>query len=241
MSGFKKLTDCKRKPSKIVAQKSPVNTDQLEHELKLHPDRQFVKYLIDGFNKGFDTGLCSLPESTFECGNLISAKSKSESTTELLQAELDNGYIIGPFDKPPYATYRVSPLGVAIGKYSGKKRLIMDLSAPHDNENHPSLNQLVDKEEFSLSYVTIDSAIKVIKNKGKGSWMCKVDIKDAFKIIPIKESLWPYYGVKWNNEYYFFTRLVFGSRSSPKIFDSLSKAVCWILQTITALKMYCIY
>ena len=36
--------------------------------------------------------------------------------------------------------------------------------------------------------------------------------------------------IKWNNKYYFYMRLVFGSRSSPKIFDTLSEAVCWILQ-----------
>ena len=33
---------------------------------------------------------------------------------------------------------------------------------------------------------------------------------------------------KWKGKYYFCTRLVFGSRSSPAIFDTLSKAICWI-------------
>ena len=61
--------------------------------------------------------------------------------------------------------------------------------------------------------------------------MCKTDIKDAVKLVPIKESLRLYYGVKWNNKYYLYTRLVFGSRSSPNIFDTLSEAVCWILKT----------
>ena len=61
---------------------------------------------------------------------------------------------------------------------------------------------------------------------------CKVDISDAFKLIPIHPSLWPYHGIKWNNNYYYYTRLVFGSRSSPKIFDSLSVAICWIAMNI---------
>ena len=106
----------------------------------------------------------------------------------------------------------------------------MDLSAPHQNKQHKSLNELIDKEEFSLSLVTIDNAIRKNRELGKNSWLCKVDIRDAFKLVPIHESLWPFHGVKWNNKYYFYTRLVFGSRSSPKIFDSLSEAVCWILQ-----------
>lgn len=35
-------------------------------------------------------------------------------------------------------------------------------------------------------------------------------------------------GIKNRNNYYFYTRLVFGSRSSPKIFDYLSSVLCWI-------------
>ena len=52
---------------------------------------------------------------------------------------------------------------------------------------------------------------------------------DAFKQIPFHPSLWHLYGVKWNGEYFFYTRLVFGSRSSPKMFDWLSQAICWML------------
>lgn len=32
------------------------------------------------------------------------------------------------------------------------------------------------------------------------------------------------------NKYFFYKRLVFGCRSSPKIFDMLSKAIFWILE-----------
>ena len=45
----------------------------------------------------------------------------------------------------------------------------MDLSAPHDNQIHQSLNEMVDKDEFSLSYVKLDTAIKIIQEKGLGS------------------------------------------------------------------------
>ncbi|MCG8431274.1 MAG: hypothetical protein MJA29_08895, partial [Candidatus Omnitrophica bacterium] len=34
----------------------------------------------------------------------------------------------------------------------------------------------------------------------------------------------------WQGKAYFYTRLVFGCRSSPKIFDQLSQAICWIAQ-----------
>ena len=210
--------------------KSSVNVYKLEEELSKHPDKMFVSYLTDDFKNGFDTGLSVLPQVSFQCDNLLSARKDPTTTYDLLQAELDKGYLIGPFDFVPFETYRISPLGIAIGKYSGKKRLIVDLSAPHQNEQHKSLNELIDKEEFSLSYVTIDNAIKKIKDLGRNSWLCKVDVRDAFKLVPIKKHLWAFHGVKWNKKFYFYTRLVFGSRSSPKIFDSLSEAVCWILK-----------
>ena len=34
--------------------------------------------------------------------------------------------------------------------------------------------------------------------------------------------------MKWETKYYVFVRLVFGCRSSSRIFDTLSRAICWI-------------
>jgi hypothetical protein len=49
---------------------------------------------------------------------------------------VEKGYQKGAFEKPPFDMYRVSPIGIVEGKYSGKKRLIVDLSSPHDGEEH---------------------------------------------------------------------------------------------------------
>lgn len=207
---------------------TPVNVDRLKYELNNHPDLAFTEYLIQGLSYGFHTGLQTLPEFSIECKNLVSAISQPDCVTNLIDNEIRKGYLCGPFDTIPFQHFRINPIGVAESKYSKKKRLIVDLSAPHDDELNPSLNELIDKEEFSLHYVKIDDAISVIKKLGQGSWLIKTDITDAFKTIPVSRDLWPFHGIKWNNKYYFFKQLVFGSRSSPKIFDNLSQAVCWI-------------
>ena len=209
---------------------SPIDTDRLAMELAEHPDRVFVTTLITGLREGFFTGISVPPLVSLECPNNMSAKSQPQVVNQLIGEEVKKGFLVGPFKTPPYPVYRVSPLGVAEGTYSGKKRLIVDLSAPHNSEEHDSLNELISKEEYSLSYVKLDDAIRGILDRGPGSWLCKTDIVDAFKQIPIHPSLWHLYGVKWDEEYFFFTRLVFGSRSSPKIFDQLSQAICWIAQ-----------
>lgn len=213
----------------IVLQAStPINITVLNNELRLHPDREFVSYLLSGLSNGYDTGMQTLPTSSIHCKNLKSALNDPVTVSTLIDNELKKGYLIGPYDDIPYDHFRINPIGLAEHKYSKKKRLIVDLSAPHQDENNPSINSLIDKDTCSLQYVTIDDAIKLIKNAGYNAWLMKTDITDAFKQIPMKPELWPYHGVMWEGKYYFFVRLVFGSRSSPKIFDNLSKAVCWI-------------
>ena len=195
---------------------TPIDIDRLEMELAGHPDRNFVVNLINGLREGFFTGINEPPMITLEHPNNMSANSHPEIVTKLIDDEVKKGFLVGPFETPLFSTYRVSPLGVAEGSYSGKKHLIVDLSAPHNNNNHASLNQLINKDEYSLTYVKLDDAISGILKSGRGSWLCKTDIVNAFKQIPIHPSLWHLYGVKWNGAYFFYTRLVFGSRSSPK-------------------------
>jgi hypothetical protein len=200
----------------------------MEKELRNHKDRIWVNSLLRGLKCGFNIGIDGQPTETFVCKNLLSAKQEAEFVTAALKAEVDNNYIAGPFESLPFTQYRVSPIGVATGKYSGKKRLILDLSSPHKEGEVSSVNSSIDKDEYSLQYVTIDDAIAVIRKLGKGSQLIKVDVKDAFRILPVAPNQWPHLCVKWAGQFYFYLRLPFGSRSSPKIFTMLSEAVHWI-------------
>ncbi len=159
---------------------------------------------------------------------MLSCQGEEDFITNYLADEVEKGYLLGPFDTVPFPIYRTNPIGIVEHKYSGKKRLILDLSAPHDSEYIHSLNSLIDKAEYSLSYVKVDDAIAQIQEYGRHSNLCKFDIRDAYKTIPINPALWCYHGVKWQQRYYFYKRLCFGSRSSPAIFSRLSAAIAWI-------------
>ena len=187
-----------------------------------------MEYLCSGLEYGFDTLISETNLETKECKNLLSARDNAEAVKELLTIECAKGFAYGPFPKAPYEHYRVSPIGIATGKYSGKKRLIIDLSSPHNSTNHISINDLIDKDQCTLSYVKIDDAIKKICEFGKGAVLCKFDIQDAFKHCAIRKDQWHLFLVKWEGMYYVLTRLAFGCRSSPKILDSLAMAICWI-------------
>lgn len=67
-----------------------------------------------------------------------------------------------------------------------------------------------------------------MKNACLASLACKVDITSAFKVMPIHPDLWYLFGVHWQEKYYFAVRLTFECKSSSKIYDMLSKAICWI-------------
>ena len=147
----------------------------------------------------------------------------------MLREEVENGFLLRPFSSPPFPVYRISPLGLVFGKYSNKPRLILGLSWPHDTTHIPSINNLIDKDACSVTYATIDEAIQSIILVGQNLFLCKCDVAAAFKLIPIRSDLVPFYGFCWENQFYFFVRLPFGGRSSPRLFDCLSTPLEWIL------------
>jgi hypothetical protein len=163
---------------------TPINIEKLAEELRSHLNINFASYLLNGLRHGFDAMVKCETWETKECKNNFSARSQPEIVSELIQKECDKGFVYGPFKSPPFQNCRLSPLGVATGKYSDKKRLILDLSSPH-NDTCVSVNDMIDKTDCSMSYVKIDDAIRIILKCGKGSKLCKFDISDAFKIVLI--------------------------------------------------------
>ena len=175
-----------------------------------------------------DQGISELPNMTYVCRNNKSAGTNPSDVDLLIDNEVNKGYLLGPFKDSPFDIFRISPIGIAEGEYLKKKRLIVDLSAPYEHSSVISINDLIDKETKSLTYVTIDIAIELIKSAGVGALLCKCDISDAFKLVPLKPETWHMFGIKWMTLYYFYQRLLFGGCSSPKLFGQLSIAICWI-------------
>lgn len=81
-----------------------------------------------------------------------------------------------------------------------------------------------------MQYASINQEITLIHKAGHGAWFSKAAfITSAFKVMPINPEFWHFFRIFWKGAYYFAVHLTFGCRSSPKIFDSLSEALCWIL------------
>ena len=59
--------------------------------------------------------------------------------------------------------------------------------------------------------------------------MAKLEIQHAFRLCPVRSADWHLLGMFWNQQYFIDTRLPFGSRSSPYIFNTFADALAWIL------------
>ena len=60
--------------------------------------------------------------------------------------------------------------------------------------------------------------------------LSKIDLKDAFRLIPVRPADWNLLGIYWKHNFYIDTCLPFGLRSATYLFNRLSSALHWILQ-----------
>ena len=61
--------------------------------------------------------------------------------------------------------------------------------------------------------------------------MCKSDIADAFRLIPLHPSQYPLMGLKVNEQYYYDRTLPMGSRSACRMFERFSSGLQFILES----------
>ena len=143
---------------------------------------------------------------------------------EYLTAEIAQYHVAGPFIKSTVPRDHVSRFGVIPKNHNPNTwRLIVDLSH--------SVNDGILKDLCGLTYITIDTAIKHILITGPGTLLAKVDIKNAFRLLSVHPADCHMLAMKWNNQVYIDTRLPFGLRSAPKLFNILADLLSWILES----------
>ena len=158
---------------------SPIRPFALERELSLHPDKIFVKQLVNDLQHGCSIGYMG-PQFAHLAKNLPTAYQQPDVIDATLQRECEAGRILGPFISQPLPNFRSSGLGL-IPKHDGGWQIIYHLSAPQGS----SINDYIDSSLYSLSYCSIDDAYRIINKLGPGVLLSKIDLKDAFRLIPV--------------------------------------------------------
>ena len=99
----------------------------------------------------------------------------------------------------------------------------MDLSYPHDH----SINDGIPSELASVSYTSVNDAVQLVLQLGKGSELVKLDLKQAYLQISIHPQDHHLFEMSWEGKVFVDRALPFGLRSAPKIFTAASDVIAW--------------
>ena len=204
---------------------SPVRVDAMLPFLRSYPDQSLAVKLYSGFKFGFS--LCySGPIKSYEAKNLSSASQAPDIVRKTILKEVEAGRVEGPFARPPFTNFRVSPLGLVSKKLPGEFRLIHHLSHPKGD----SLNDHIDQNLCSVQYTKFDAAVQMVLRLGKGALLAKADVKSAFRLIPISRADFQLLGFKFEGKYYFDKALPFGCSISCATFEAFACFIDWAVR-----------
>lgn len=185
-------------------------------ELDSDPDRTF---LLTGIKEGFHivdqtVNLKPVLQANYTSATSVDNRCKVEAQ---IKSEIREGHYIVENKRRPI----VSALG-AIPKPDGGIRLIHDGSMPpgHAMNDYASLDD--------CQYQSLQDALDLVK---AGFFMAKVDLKSAYRSVKTHPSNHDATGLQWTFEgesqptFMVDTRLPFGSRKAPAIFNRLTQSV----------------
>ena len=69
----------------------------------------------------------------------------------------------------------------------------------------------------SLTYIKLDNVANQAAQMGKGTLMAKMDVEEAYRIIPIHPGDRHLLGIYWDGQVYVDAALPFGLRRDPHI------------------------
>ena len=126
-----------------------------------------------------------------------------------------------------YVTSAVKPrivraLGAILKPTPSEVRLIHDCSRPHGQ----AVNDYITTDSFKFQ--TLDDAIKLLQ---PNYFMAKIDLRHAYRSVPIHPENYQFTGLKWQFSgdvhftYFYNTRLPFGAKRSPEIFHRRNRCV----------------
>ena len=190
-----------------------------------HPDRRFATYVIDGIQSGFRIGFNRGQRLLPARKNMLSAYHQPQVVDDYINRELTAGRFLGPFPPQVLPEAQVSPFGVIEkSKTPGRGwRLITDLSSPEGS----SVNDGISSELCSLQYTSIDKVAQASRAYGRGALLAKVDIKSAYRLIPVHPDDRHLLSVRWGQALFVDAMLPFGLRSAPKIFTAVADGLEW--------------
>jgi hypothetical protein len=211
-----------------------INIERMRAELRDHPDRKFTRTLL--FNLIFGARIGAEHQGPAAIGpNLPTAHEFATELDASIQTDLENGHIVGPFpaNQPPMPDMCINPSGVVTKMNPDgctlKARRIIHMSYPRHSATITSVNESIPKDYAPSTCTRTQDVLNLILEAGHGALLSIIDIKSAFRHIPIHAADHRFMGFRdsKNNIYYEVTA-PFGMRSSPGLYDMLAQALEYI-------------
>ena len=191
--------------------------------LNSHPDKLYARFLDRGLTYGFRIGFDRSKPLKPARQNLPSVKANSSAVNRYIEDEVALGKLR---HTPQSSVSHISPIGILPKRNQpGKYRLIVDLSSPSGF----SINDRIDPTLCSLKYASVAQAAEMVRQQGKGALMAKLDLKAAYRMVPVHPEDQPLLGIEWKGETFMDLALPFGLRLAPKIFTAIADRLAWAL------------
>ena len=208
--------DCVYTIGKVVSQLKPCRFASLilNETLNLKDDyREMLWYVTDGFP------IVDSAVEAYECFNYssITCDDNRIKMDLIIERELKEGMISLVVEKPTC----VHALG-AVPKSNGGIRHITDCSRPLGK----SVNNHCESILQEFCFKSVEDVVALLD---EGSFMTVIDIKAAYRAVPIREDHRKYQGFSWVYEgkkrWFVDNRMCFGLRLGPMNFNLLSNFV----------------
>ena len=169
---------------------TPLQLEKWRKHLECHPDKEFAMVLLRGIAEGFRIGYnathAHLKQKTM---NMLSAAEHPTEVSKYLADETSARRVVcvGPSAYTASMGIHCNPFGVIPKKNRVNKwRLIVNLSAP----NGYSVNDGIDKELGSVSYISVDDIANCILQLGKGALLAKMDHIEMYQFTQKTDGCW---------------------------------------------------
>ena len=209
---------------------------------------ELLERVCDRLEKGADIGVEGRGRLRTRVNNASSVFDNGYAVSDSLQEGIVDGYLTGPYtyeevEKLLGSEFSINPMNTR-PKPNGKMRIIIDASAPHDQDEsvpgwlwNPELpgssNSTIDVGKFPAKMSSVAKFVRTLYRVGRKARICKIDQSSAYKHQHVRKEDWCLQVLEWGGRLFIETRLMFGSKSAPGIYDELHKAFLWPVIKLT--------